>query len=244
MMKKLLLLYFLLEFNTVFSQKKVNTSDGNEYTQTGKYLSFNPLGLLEPQIAVGFGAGTRTSERSEFFTEIAYLGRNPIYKYDELNYYHGVRFLAQYRYHFLQQWRPLINLGRITEYQRERRRKGQFFVGVEFRFKPVYFSAYNAFENKITADTLNKFPYKASAQSIGGAIFFGETVTLNKKSNWLLELTIGIGARHKFVKYTNVPQGYSVIPKQPREWNFVPDIDAAVGMPYLPCTIRLRYLIR
>ncbi len=121
-MKKLLLLYFLFACNTAFSQKTKNTS-GKAYIQPEKYLSFNSLGLLEPQIAIGFGAGTRLSARSEFFTELAYLGRNPMYKYDELTFYHGVRLLAQYRYHFLQQWRPLINLGRITEYQRERRYK-------------------------------------------------------------------------------------------------------------------------
>jgi hypothetical protein len=244
MMRNLLLIYFLTLCNTTFSQKIENTSGSNRYIKTGKYLSFNPLGLLEPQIAIGFGAGTRISKRSEFFSEIAYLGRNPIYKYDELVFYHGIRFLAQYRYHFLQQWRPLINLGSITVHQRERRRKSQSFIGIEFRFKPVYFSAYNTFANSTTANTLDKFEYKATTQSIGGAILFGETVNLSSNGNWLLELTIGIGAKHKFVQYKNIPEGYTVVPKQPREMDFVPDIDKPIGMPYIPSTIRLRYIIR
>ncbi len=243
-MQKLLPLYFLLISSTAFCQKESKAFSSNGYIRFGKYLSFSPLGLIEPQIAVGFGAGNRISNRSEFFSEIAYLGRNPLYKYDELIFYHGARLLAQYRYHFLQQWRPLINLGFITKYQRERRRKNQAFIAVEFRYKPVSFSADNSFFDSIRNIGLQNFQYKAISQSIGGAILFGETVKLNKEENFLLELTIGIGAKHKFVKYTNVPQGYSVLPKRPREWNFVPDIDAAVGTPYMPCTLRLRYLIR
>ncbi|WP_462253610.1 hypothetical protein [Ferruginibacter sp.] len=243
-MKIFLVLLFCIIWSNSFSQERQSNFNSRMYTSPAKYISFNPLGLLEPQTAICMGVGTRFSERSEFFTEIAYLGRNRVYKYHELVFYHGFRFLAQYRYHFLQQWRPIINLGRITEYQRKRRQKNQFFIGVEFRFKPVQFSAYNNFENKVTADTLNKFKYKASTQSIGGAILLGETFNLSKNGNWFLEFTIGIGAKHKFVKYKNLPQGYSVVPKQPLEWNFVPDIDESIGMPYIPSTFRLRYIIR
>ncbi len=114
---------------------------------------------------------------------------------------------------------------------------------MEFRFKPVHFSSYNTFKNSITADTLNKFLYRANALSLGGAILFGETFNISKNGNWLLELTIGIGAKHKFVKYKNIPAGYAVIPKQPREMDFIPAVDEAIGMPYIPCTLRLRYII-
>lgn len=243
-MKRILLLYFFLASNAALSQKIKSTILNNGFKPTGKYLCFNPLGLLEPQITIGFGAGTRITPRSEFFTEVAYLGRNPVYKYDELKFYHGVRLLMQYRYHFLQQWRPIINLGRFTEYQRERRRRNQFFMGVEFRIKPVNFSAYNNFENKTTAATLDKFQYKANSLSLGGAILFGETYRLSKNENWLLELTAGIGAKQKSVKYKNIPAGYSVIPRVIREMDFIPRVDEPAGMPYLPATIRLRYLIR
>lgn len=244
MKKGFLFFSFLVSGIIAFAQKAGSITNTDQYIQLGKYLSFNPLGLLEPQIAAGLGGGIRMSDRSEFFTELSYVAKHPAYQYDNLNFYHGIRLLAQYRYHFLQQWRPLINFGAITKFQRERRRRNQSFIAVEFRYKPASFSSYNAFENKATADTLNKYAYKAISHSIGGAILFGETFSLNKEDNLFLEITAGIGAKQKFVKYTNVPQGYSVIPKIPREMNFIPKIDEAVGMPYFPCTIRLRYLLR
>ena len=226
------------------AQAKKSQKISNDAILIGKYLCFNPFGLLESQMAIGAGAGSRFSERSEVFAELSYLGNHPFYKYTTLNFYHGARLLAQYRYHFLQRWKPLINLGRFTKAQREAARKRQDFIGLEFRFKPARFSAYGTFINTAIPDTLNKFNYIANLQSIGGAIIFGSTYKLSANGNLMLEITAGIGARQKFVQYKNVPEGYKVSLPPPREWNFIPEINDPVGVPYLPCTIRLRYNIR
>ena len=61
-----------------------------------------------------------------------------------------------------------------------------------------------------------------------------------------MEMTAGIGAKQKFVKYKNLPPGYELyVPPFNRKPDALrpPEIDEAVGMPYFPCVLRLRYVI-
>jgi hypothetical protein len=239
-MKISVLFIFLLPFIMVNAQLKKGRSPKNRFTESEKYFSFNPLALAEPQIALGAGFGNRFSERSEYFTELSYLAKQPFYDYSTQKSFQGIRFIAQYRYHFLQQWRPLINLGKRN---RERKGRQNPFVGAEFRLKPFNFTDTRSFIKSSTADTLNGFLYKANAVSIGGAILFGSTYNISSNGQWKIEVTGGIGGKVKKVKYKNLPAGYEPIFIRGGFGLKPPAIDEAVGMPYFPFCIRMRYVI-
>src|SRR6185436_14938010 len=91
------------------AQLKQERPRAKRFTETEKYFSFNPFGLIEPQVAIGIGYGNHFTERSEYFAELSYVGNNYIYG-DLLSSLHGARLITQYRYHFLQQWKPILNL--------------------------------------------------------------------------------------------------------------------------------------
>jgi hypothetical protein len=235
-MRKVLLIYFCVCNVLVNAQQKSNNPVARHFGDTEKYFSFNPFGLIEPQVAIGIGYGNRFTERSEYFTELSYAGNNYIYG-NLLSSLHGARLIAQYRYHFLQEWKRIVNLR-----SRARKVRTDPFMGVEFRMKGYHFSDRNSFANLTTSDTLKNVLYSANALSIGGAILFGRTIDIGANGNWKLELTMGIGAKQKFVTLKDHPAGYEPL-KNKRIDLGPPDTFEAVGMPYVPCTIRLRYVI-
>jgi hypothetical protein len=232
----LLLAFFCFKIN---AQQIKSKSSNRRFTAKERYFTFNPLALAEPQIAIGAGFGNRFSERSEYFTELSYIAKHPFYDMQEKSL-HGFRFLAQYRYHFLQQWRPLINLGVRN---RERKARLNPFVGLEFRLKPFNFTDTRTFIKSTPPDTLNSFLYKANAVSIGGAILFGETYNISSNGKWKLEVTAGIGGKVKIIKYKNLPAGYEPLFVQGGFGLKPPANDEAVGMPYFPFCIRLKYIV-
>jgi Protein of unknown function (DUF3575) len=205
------------------AQSKKNKTATHGLTQSEKYFSFNPFGLAEPQMAIGAGFGCRFSERSEYFTELSYLLKTPFYSY-QANSLNGFRFLGQYRYHFLQK-----NTNR--------------FIGAEFRLKMYEFTGKNTFVNNTSHDTLKSVSYNANAVSLGGAIVFGNTYNLSRNGMWKIEITAGIGAKHKLVSFKRALKEYEVIIQSKPDGLAPPYIFEAVGMPYIPCTIRLKYLI-
>jgi hypothetical protein len=207
-----------------------------------KYISFNPLSPAEPVFAMGPSFGNRFSPRSEYFTELAYVAKSPYYDYYDLGSLHGGRLIVQYRYHFLQRWQPLLKMIGMVNQERAARRN--FFAGLEFRYKPYRFSSSRAFINEITHDTLQHFAYRAGAVSIGGAILFGGTLNLSKKRNWKLEITSGLGAKQKIIRYKNVPAGYIYLRSFAKDGPIIPAFDDEAGSPYIPFAFRLRYVIR
>jgi hypothetical protein len=238
-MNKTLFIYFCLCSFIAKAQEKNDKPKIHKYSGNGKHFSFNPLGLAEPQIALGMGFGNHFSERSEYFAELSYIAKNPLYG-DIIKSLHGMRLITQYRYHFLQPWRPIATWG--LGFGKSRVRQNHF-IAAEFRLKTYNFSDKNTFVNRATSDTLNNFLYKANALSIGGGIAFGSIYRIGKSGNWQIEATIGIGAKQKFVHYINKPDNYSINTVKGGFGLKPPQIYEAVGMPYVPCTIRLRYLI-
>jgi len=237
-MKQILIISFLFCAIYVGAQEKNRQRVSPSEIKLEQYFSFNPLGLTEPQMAIGVGFGNRFSPRSEYFSEISYVTRN--YYFDNAQSLNGYRLITQYRYHFLQQWKPLIDLGFQGG---ARRKKHHPFIGVEFRLKSYNFTSSGTFVNYITHDTLSKFNYNASAVSVGGALIFGSTYYISSNHKWLLEFTAGVGGKQKFVNYKNLGKGYEII--QQRKFDFFgpPAINETVGTPYFPSTIRLRYII-
>lgn len=210
------------------------------YQGVEKYISLNFLSMAEPHFALGPSAGIRFSERSEVFAEAAYVGRGFTGTYSDLDRLSGARLIFQYRYHFLQQWRPLINLGMRSRSLRERH---QPFVALEWRMKPLAFSGKATFVNESTADTLSGFSYRASSFTIGGALVFGSTFNLSSNERWKLEITAGIGAKQRSVKLKNVPAGYQSYSAVKREWLYIPPPEVETSGVLLPIAIRLRYVL-
>ncbi len=236
-MKNWVLFFLLLLSVSGIAQ---NTKGKSNPFSGKQYYSFNTLGWVEPHFAIGMGIGNRFTERTEYFTELSYVGKTPFFKLDGFQSLHGFRFLAQYRYHLLQRWKPILDLGLLTA---EAKAKHSPFVGLEFRWKYYRFTSTNYFINSTTHDTLSKYPYVADANSVGGALVFGYTFKLSKNNKWQLELTAGIGAKQKFVQFKNLPPGYELKIGRKPDVLGPPYIEEAVGMPYIPATARLRYLL-
>lgn len=206
------------------------------YTGSEKYVSFNPFGLLEGGMTIGGSFGNRFSERSEYFSELSYIGKNPLYN-EYVNSMHGFRLITQYRYHFLQQWRPILSIG-----FQKRRARTKPFAGLEFRIKEYNFSSTNSFVNHATNDTINNYSYKANATCLGGTVIFGATHNIGSSGNWKIEITAGLGAKQKLVRFKNIPTGYKPVIVRAIDWGF-PRIYESVNSPYVPFAIRLRYVI-
>jgi hypothetical protein len=236
---KSFLLFFLLVISFVsFSQKK-KSKIGNSYDDKEKYFSINFFSVAEPQFAIGPSFGNRFTERSEYFLELAYVAKTPFYDWRSFERLRGARMILQYRYHFLQQWRPLINFGNGIRRMRE---KHQPFIGVELRLKPISFTTTGNFINTTVNDTLYGYSFSANAFTYGGALIFGETFNLSANEKWKLELTMGIGAKQRNVKLKTVPAGYKVLPVERVAFQS-PLLQEEAGGALIPFAVRLRYIL-
>ncbi|MBI5856413.1 MAG: hypothetical protein HZB42_02085 [Sphingobacteriales bacterium] len=238
-MKNYLFLFLMFVSVPVFSQFKKNKLNAG-FDEKEKYFSLNFFSIAEPMFALGPSYGCRFSERSEYFFELAYVAKTPFYDWQNVSRLHGARVLAQYRYHFLQQWKPLINFGNANRRRRERR---QPFIGIEFRYKPFSFSSKGNFVNRSIQDTLYNVSFSASTNNLGGALLFGGTFNLSADEKWKLEFTAGIGGKQRFVKLKTIPPGYQVYRVRPADGPTGPLLQEETGAPYFPCAIRLRYVI-
>lgn len=223
-----------------------NTND--DFKET--YFSFAPLAVLEPHLTLGASFGQRLTNRSEYFAELSYVAKTFIYNQRgrQSNAYsyklNGARMIVQYRYHFLQRWRPIINLGQGGR-KKAIGKKIQPFMGVEFRYKPYNFSSTGDFINQSIADTLLGIAFIAHDDVLGGALIFGNTFNLTKDKRWKLELTFGIGAKQRFVKFISLPKGYIIYRSFiPKDGPIIPPPQEETGAPYFPISIRLRYCIK
>lgn len=235
-----LFIFFTFSFSC-FSQS-IEDNIISEFQGKEKYFSMNFFSMAEPQFALGPSFGARISERSEFFAEAAYVAKSPFYNnsWNDVEKLTGARVIIQYRYHFLQQWKPWFNFRKKSKLLRSRH---QPFIGFEFRIKPVSFSTKGSFVNKTIQDTLFNYPFNANAFTFGGALIFGNTFNLSSDNKWKLEVTFGIGAKHKLVNFKTVPQNY--IPFYNDRIAFqVPLLYEEIGSAIFPCAIRIRYILQ
>jgi hypothetical protein len=178
-------------------------------------------------MAIGAGFSNRFTRRSEYFTELSYLVKNPMYEF--VNSLHGFKVIGQYRYHYV---------------PRVEREGAEHFAGVEVRLKQYYFADTLAFINASTHDTLSRYPYRARATVLGGAVFIGVSRNLSVNSRWRVEFTFGFGIKQKNVSFNNIPRGYEAVIIQPKEWGYVPKIYESKATVYIPSALRIQYRIR
>lgn len=235
-MREYVLSFLVLISFSSFSQN-IKKKIGNGYEDKEKYISVNFFSIAEPQFAFGPSFGNRFTERSEYFIELSYVTKTPFYDWKDFERLRGARIIAQYRYHFLQQWRPLINFGAAN---RRRRERHQPFMGIEFRVKPISFITSGNFINTASNDTLVNYSFSANAFTYGGTLIFGKTFTISADEKWKLELTMGIGAKQRDVKLKTVPAGYKVLSIERIAFQ-TPPLQEAAGGVLIPLALRIRY---
>lgn len=205
------------------------------------YVSLNPFSIAEPQFAFGPSAGIRYSERSEVFAEAAWVTRSPFYEDNDYLRLRGARFLFQYRYHFLQEWRPLFPFGSMRRKIRERH---QPFVAIEGRLKPLSFESYGEFINSNTGDTLRHYRFAANSFTIAWSLLFGHSFNLSADERWKLEFTAGFGVRQRYVNLKTVPKGYEAYTNPRKPWILIPAPEDAYSGPQFPVCFRLRRVLK
>jgi hypothetical protein len=158
-MKKYFTVVFCL-INLVVHAQTILTKAESKKNVTGKYFTFNPLGLVEPHLTVGLGFGNKVTKRSGYFTEFSYLTNGALIKNIAAKI-NGYRFIAQYRYHFTG-----YNFIKSTE----------SFAAIEFRLKRYNFpESQGTFVNASSRDTLKVKDYNAQITSYGGTLIIGGT---------------------------------------------------------------------
>jgi Protein of unknown function (DUF3575) len=221
-LKKILFLISLFSVSLLFGQKeKVH----EQLTENNAFITFNPLGIVELQSTVGAGMQLPVNNHIALFTEIAAVFKHPFYQNPD-NIKFGLRNIIQLRYYS------------------KTRKLSTSFVALEARIKHYSFYNVRSFVNEFARDTLNNLSHTAVATSVGGGIVFGTMFPLSKNKKLQMELTAGIGVKQKFVKYKNVNRLYKPLFFQGGSGFSIPAIDETAAMPYLPCAIRICYLIR
>ncbi|MBL0337064.1 MAG: hypothetical protein IPP73_17565 [Chitinophagaceae bacterium] len=237
-MKKIILFVFLLlSKQPVFSQDEEKKPTKNTYDS---YLVYSPFSWLEGQMPVGLGFARQFTERSEVYTELAWVTKSPFYS-TEPESLSGFRAIAQYRYHINSGGFPIF--GFFRRQKRFIRNVSESFIGLEGRIKTYNFSAKYDFINPTAADTLHKYLYKANAFVWGGAIIFGKAFSISRNDRLQAEINIGIGGKEKTVKYKNLPAGYKPVTTIGGWGLKPPGIQESMGNPYFPCAVRIRYAL-
>ncbi|MEJ7627264.1 MAG: DUF3575 domain-containing protein [Ferruginibacter sp.] len=186
------------------------------------HISFNPLNLAEPQVSIGTGFEYRFLNRFGLWSEVSVILFNS-YLNKEWSKLNGFRFIFQPRY-----------------YTGDAR---SFFITPELRLKGFNYHTTGNFINPAIADTLN-LNYKASQMLIGGAIVFGKKINLSANKKLVLEITAGIGAKHRSIKRKDIPAGYTYLFLE-NAFGLAPhtnyDND---GTPYFPAGLRLFWQLK
>jgi hypothetical protein len=150
-------------------------------------VGVNPLALAESQMSAGPAVAYRFNNRFELWSEASYIFANS-YMPRHWKNMKGERFILQPRYY----------LGGAKS----------FFIVPEFRLKSYSFDNSLNFINAATADTLHAFPFRERQLLVGGALVAGKQYPLSKKNCLYLEITAGLGAKHRLIKRKNIPGGY------------------------------------
>lgn len=218
-------------------QKILSKKSANSFTESQKYITFNPLALIEPQMAIGAGFGNRFTERSEYFIELSYILKQPFYNAQPENErVNGYRLITQYRYHLLQNYKANMIMGKSSN---NRNRKHNPFLAVEFKIKAFNYNTERVLANKTTLDTLQKMNYETNNFNIGAALLFGETYDISE--HFKFELTIGIAGKDRTIKYKNAKPGYEEIGKRRTDTYSPLNIDNPGATPYFAVALRLKY---
>lgn len=183
-------------------------------------VGVNPLGVVEPMPLIGPTVAYRFSPKIELWSEASYILSN-WYIFPGWKKVSGYRFILQPRFY------P--------------GRKQLFFVAAEFRLKHFTYKTYDNFINSSTSDTLNNFHYNGSQLLSGAAILIGQTVPLDQRHHFFLEMTFGLGSKLRRVRMKNIPAGFQK-DYYKRSFAFAPKYDVNnANLFYMPLGVRLMW---
>jgi hypothetical protein len=185
-------------------------------------ISLNPLGIFEPQAAIGLGVGYQFDQHWQLWLESSYLFQ--VYT-NNPSCIGGIREILAMKYYF-------------------GLRQSLFFSG-EFRWKQVYFHDVADFIDENTYLAVPGDRYTLENIVFGGAISFGGRIRISKDHRWRLEPSFGLGFKGRTVVRQDVPDYYRYA-KNP---NFLvsafsePERNSARVTIYLPATVRFVYVL-
>ena len=215
---RLLMLFFLATFSLKSNAQKVDSKWS---------VGVNPLALAEPSITLGPCISYKLTPKIDLWAEVAYIFKRSYLMPTEWKNLNGFRFLFQPRY-FLE-------------------RNREFFIAAEFRLKNHTFlnGTKLSFTNDSNdKDTFSISNFKESQTLIGGAILFGKQIELNRKKNFFLEFTGGIGIKDRNINYhNNVPSNYknNLVPL--KKYALAPSYQLQETTFYLPIAVRFFWKI-
>ncbi len=181
-------------------------------------IGVNPLSMAESLSSIGPCAELRLSPAIGLWAEASYIFHN-LYKIAAWKNVKGYRFIFQPRFY--------LDRNRF------------FFLAPEFRIKQInYHTSLNLINNNLQ-DTLFDFFHRAHQSQVGSAITIGGRVWLSKDHKMMAELTVGMGAKMRYINRRNVPAGYKYEPVT-GGWGLAPHYEwDKDGTPYIPMGLRL-----
>jgi hypothetical protein len=190
-------------------------------------LSFNPLGFLEPQMAIGLGVGYQVTDHWQLWLESSVLTQG-------LGSYTprcvgGVREIFTVKYY--------LGARRIL------------FLAAEMRWKEVYYrDVYNFLTSTVQPELIH-YSYTLKNTVVGGAVWCGARLKLSKDDRWRLEPSVGLGVKNRVATMQGVPAGYRYGTAPPSleggnngDINTSPRV-SVYAVPYLPASVRLIYVL-
>lgn len=207
---------------SLFILATISLSAGAQSPARGWYLGVNPLSMAEPQTSLGPAFERRLSNKIGIWAEASFMFYNAYLNVDRKKL-RGLRLVLQPRL-----------------YTNQRR---TFFITPEIRFKNFSYNTNGNFVNNGNADTLYGLNHRANQSLIGGAFVMGRQFILSRKNGFSLELTAGVGGRHRLVNRKKIPDGYEYLQPK-RSFGLSPDFESDdIGGPYFPFGIRFMWRI-
>lgn len=186
-------------------------------TQRRWVLSWNPLGLIEPSMAIGIGIGYHSKSNLEIWSETSLL--------INVLYASGGKTSGM---------RQILQLKRFIS-----KNQGLFIAG-EIRYSFFTYHASNNFINIAVHDTILNLSNTSNHYVFGAGLQVGYRWPLTNDSKFMLELTGGLGIKNKIIRWHGIPAGYKYIHASidPNIWDFIETSGISV---YLPGSLRLIY---
>lgn len=185
-------------------------------------LSFNPFGLLEPQLAFGVGVGYQATNCVQIWLESSALGQ--FYQKPAQSCIGGVREILALKFY----------LGP----------RQSLFLASEFRWRQVYYHDVANFSDPVTMGDMKNYTYTLEDIIFGGAVWFGGRVRITNNHRLRLEPSIGLGFKSRTVVWHGVPAGYGYehADGDINPFSTSPRVSTPLTF-YLPATLRLVYVL-
>jgi hypothetical protein len=180
-------------------------------------LSWNPLGLLEPSMAIGIGIGYHPNINLEIWSETSLL-RNVLFP--SAGSTSGMR--------------------QILQFKRFISKDPRFFVAAEIRYIFFTYHSSDNFRNSSVPETPLSLSNTSDHYVFGAGLQAGYRRPITNDSRLILELTAGLGIKNKIIRWNGVPAGYEYMNRSidVNVWDLIETPGTSV---YLPGSLRLVY---